>query len=65
MHINSWITGIYLNQYTTDQPNGALIGFDADYGDMYALNGKLVSLFEYKQAMKSNKLLPKPSIKPI
>jgi hypothetical protein len=40
--INSWITGIFLWTYETDLPDGTLCGFDADYGYMYAYQGKLV-----------------------
>ncbi len=41
--VNNWISGIYLDQYKTDRPDGTLLGFDADFGYMYAYKGKLVS----------------------
>lgn len=41
--VNTWITGIHLHAYETDMPDGTLLGFDADFGHMYAYNGRLVS----------------------
>lgn len=47
MKVTGWISGIHLNQYETDLPNGTLCGFDADLGEMVAYNGKLISKIEY------------------
>lgn len=52
MKTNGWITGIHLDQYETDSPNGTLIGFDADLGEMKASNGKLISSFDYENQAK-------------
>jgi hypothetical protein len=42
MKTNKWITGIQLWNYTTDLPDGTKMGFDADFGIMFAYEGKLV-----------------------
>lgn len=47
MKVTNWITGIYLDQYETDLPNGTLCGFDADLGEMVAYNGKLIPKIDY------------------
>lgn len=57
---HSWVTGIMLWGYKTDSPNGQLIGFDCDYGYMFALNGKCVPLDEYREKYSKDMSLPEP-----
>ena len=40
--VNKFITGTHLYTYATDKPDGTLMGFDADYGKMYAYKHRLV-----------------------
>lgn len=47
-----WVTGIMLWGYPTKAKTGVIAGFDADFGEMYALNGVLVPEFEYNRIMK-------------
>lgn len=43
----TYLLGVYLHEYETDKSDGTLVGSDADFGDMFALNGKLVSKSEW------------------
>jgi hypothetical protein len=52
LKVNSWISGIHLHDYVTDQPNGTLMGFDVDFGYMYAYDGKLISEDELTYILK-------------
>jgi hypothetical protein len=42
-----WISGIHLNQYSTTLPDGTLAGYDAEFGDMFAYEGKLIPKSEW------------------
>ncbi len=49
--VNTWITGIMIpGNYATDRPNGTLLGWDADFGDIVALDRVLVTVADYKKA---------------
>jgi len=50
-----WISGIHLHQYSTKEPDGTEVGWDADWGEMVAWKGKLISLTEYKEKMEKMK----------
>jgi hypothetical protein len=49
MKVNTRITGIHLHEYETDMPDGTPLGFDADFGDMVAYQGKLIPTTEYME----------------
>ena len=64
--INTWVTGIMLYGEPTDMPDGTKLGFDADFGCMYALNGKLVPsnvLLEYYDRLVAVRSYPPEAIK--
>jgi len=42
-----FITGIHLNGQETGAPDGELAGWDADWGEMYALDGVLIPKSNY------------------
>jgi hypothetical protein len=49
--VNTWITGIMIpGNYATDRPSGTLLGWDADFGDIVALDGVLATVADYKKA---------------
>lgn len=55
MKVNSWITGIMIpGNYTTNLPNGTLMGWDADFGDIVALDGNCVTLEDYRKSKGDN-----------
>ena len=43
LHTNKYITGLNLSEYSTDAPDGVLMGFDSDAGEMVSYKGKLIS----------------------
>lgn len=55
-HTNKFITGIHLSQYTTDAPDGVLMGFDSDAGEMVSYKGKLIPKSELPKKIKIRKL---------
>lgn len=42
LHTNKYITGLNLSEYSTDAPDGVLMGFDSDAGEMVSYKGKLI-----------------------
>jgi len=48
----NWISGIHLWGWPTKNRNGKLSGWDADFGEMVAYNGKLVPRSEYIRLTK-------------
>lgn len=61
MKVNTWITGIMIpGNYTTDMPDGALLGWDADWGDIVALDGVLVTVADYRAKKGKRARILKP-----
>lgn len=55
-----WMTGIMLWGYKTTAQNGQIVGFDADYDTMVALNGEIVPMYKYVEAYSEDMSLPEP-----
>lgn len=50
------MTGICLWSYETDMPDGTRVGWDADYGPMYAYKGKVVCESDLPKEIEKNNI---------
>lgn len=55
-YLNSYTTGSYLTMYKTDLPDGTLVGFDSDFGKVYAYQGDVVDADKLPKNVKIKKL---------
>lgn len=55
LHTNKYITGLNLSEYSTDAPDGILMGFDSDAGEMVSYKGKLISKSDLPKNIKIRK----------
>ncbi len=56
LHTNKYITGLNLSEYSTDAPDGVLMGFDSDAGEMVSYKGKLIFKADLPKKVKIRKL---------
>lgn len=54
-YLNKYTTGSYLTMYKTDLPDGTLVGFDSDFGKVYAYKGDVVDIDKLPKGVEVKK----------
>ena len=65
LHTNKYITGLNLSEYSTDAPDGVLMGFDSDSGEMVSYKGKLISKSDLPEKITIRKINDKGELEEV